>query len=509
MSRLNISAREFCRIARRRRAGTRLVLPVFRELAVDTETPVSLYLKLAREERYSYLLESAETSLRWGRYSFISYDPAIIVRSGDDGVQVTGPAAPTMPAGSGLIPTLKRLVNSLEVPPGLCGGLPRFFGGLVGYLGYELVHELEPAVPRPSRTDFPGLPDGFLVFNRMVIVFDHYLNRIRIVALAMPGEDPDGEYRRAVASIEAAVRRIESTVSVARHLPVPRHIPVSGLLRGYRASCTRTEYKDMVRRAVEYVRRGDVVQVLPSRRLSRRTDAEPFDIYRALRMVNPSPYMFFLRLDETTLVGSSPEVLVRKTGRTIEVRPIAGTRPRGDDERADRCYEQELRASEKENAEHLMLVDLARNDIGRVAAFGSVHCPELKTVERYSHVMHLTSLVRGTLLPGLDAMDVLASCFPAGTVSGAPKVRAMQIISELERTTRGPYAGAVGYFGLTGAMDMAITIRTLVCRGGMVHVQSGGGVVADSVPELEYRETLNKAKAPLLAVWIAEHPEER
>jgi anthranilate synthase component 1 len=344
------------------------------------------------------------------------------------------------------------------------------------------------------------------MFNRVVLIYDHYLNKLKVVYLILLEDktaDVEYLYSEAVEKIENIISAIQKTIAVPKELKFNLNFN-ERILKEYKAEKQKNEFIKMVKKAKEYVINGDVIQVVLSNRWTKDIDVSSFDIYRALRTINPSPYMFYLKFDNLVLVGSSPEVLVRKEGNIVETRPIAGTRPRGETEEKDIYYEKELINSEKENAEHIMLVDLARNDIGKISKYGSVNLPEFKIIEKFSHVMHIVSSVKGVLKDNLDCVDVLKACFPAGTVSGAPKVRAMQIISELEKTTRGPYAGAVGYFGLNGNMDMAITIRTIVCKGKNIYIQTGAGIVADSQPEKEYQETINKAKALILAIKNAE-----
>jgi anthranilate synthase component 1 len=383
-----------------------------------------------------------------------------------------------------------------ELPP----GLPRFLGGAVGFLGYDLVRFFE-RLPE-TACDELNLPDVHMLMTDTLIAFDHVRHRLLVVAnVHVPlGSDADAAYDDAIARLDGVAAQLQTTLPTT---PLPPGHSGDGLS----SNMTRQQYEAAVRKAKEYVAAGDVFQVVPSQRLSRRTQADPFSIYRALRRLNPSPYMFYLDLGgipPVRLIGSSPEVLVRLEGRTAEVRPIAGTRPRGKDDNEDKALEADLLADPKERAEHVMLVDLGRNDLGRVCKFGTVRVPDLLTVEYYSHVIHLVSRVTGQLRDGVSAYDLLRATFPAGTVSGAPKVRAMEIVEELEGVRRGPYAGAVGYIGFNGSMDTCITIRTILMRGDMTYIQAGAGIVADSDPTREWEETLHKARALGAAIEMAE-----
>ncbi len=378
--------------------------------------------------------------------------------------------------------------------------LPRFYGGAVGFMGYDVVRFFEDLPAREKA----GLdtPDLFFMITDTLLVFDNITHMIKVVSNAhVKGKSAETAYREATKKIDALVRKLKSGAKgkVARVKAKPKakeHALISNF--------TKVRYEQAVLKAKEYIKAGDIFQVVPSQRFETKINVEPYEIYRALRLINPSPYMYFLRCGETTVVGASPEVMVRLEGDRIELRPIAGTRRRGRTEEEDKALAEELIADPKERAEHIMLVDLGRNDVGRVSEPGSVQVSELMVIERYSHVMHIVSNVRGRLSGGRDAYDVIRACFPAGTVSGAPKIRAMEIIDELEPTRRGPYAGAVGYFGFSGNMDTCITIRTLVIKKGVAYIQAGGGVVADSDPAAEYQETVNKARAMLRAVEMAE-----
>ena len=481
---------EFVRLAARHS-----VVPVWRELLGDLETPVGAFRKLGDQDG-SVLLESVEHGERWGRYSFIGTDPfaTLTIRGG----RASWTGRP--PAGLADGPPLEVLREALRRlrSPSL-PGLPPLFAGAVGYLGYDLVRELE-RLPDQTEDDLQ-LPEGVLVFPRSVVVFDHLGQRLVLVANVVVTQATDLEAAWADASRRIDVLAARLSVPVAS---TPTPLPAAGPPAAAASDLAPGRYQEMVRQALEHIGAGDVFQVVPSQRFSVPTTADPFDVYRVLRVVNPSPYMYFLRLPGVTVAGSSPEVLVTVQGRRATMRPIAGTRPRGADADADLALEAELLADEKERAEHVMLVDLARNDLGRVCRPGTVRVDEFMRVERYSHVMHLVSDVVGELAGDVAAFDVLAASFPAGTVSGSPKVRAMEIIDDLERHRRGPYAGCVGYFDFSGNLDTCITIRTCVFVDGVAYCQAGAGVVADSVPELEERETEAKARVLLTAVAAAE-----
>jgi len=472
---------------------------VYREINADLETPVSAYLKIAREP-YSFLLESVEGGERLARYSFIGTEPS--------SVMATGPGQPTS-TGSvhrlGAVDPLASVQEALaQFKPVPVPGLPRFHGGAVGYVGYEAVRYFEPRVPA-ARNDPLGLPESVFMLSDTLLVFDHLQHKIRVVSHARLDDGAEETYGQAVERIEALVQRLDRPLVLERSTVAPARVESSDKPGASPTSnLTQEQHEAMVRRTKAYIEAGDCIQTVLSQRFSRPTKAAPFDLYRSLRAVNPSPYMYFLHLGDFHIIGASPEMLVRVEDRLIDYHPIAGTRPRSDDPQRDVALEQELRTDEKERAEHIMLVDLGRNDVGRVSVPGSVRVTQLMDVERYSHVMHLVSHVQGRLRPGLTVYDALRSCFPAGTVSGAPKIRAMEIIAELEPDQRGPYAGAVGYFSFSGNMDTAIAIRTIVLKDGVAHVQAGGGIVYDSVPQTEYEETVHKASALMRAIQAAE-----
>ena len=487
---LRPSVDEFTRLA-----ASYSVVPVWRELLGDLETPVGAFRKLGEADG-SVLLESVEHGERWGRYSFIGTDPFATFTVRDGRAAWTGTPPPGLPDGPPLA-VLRAALERLRSPS--LPGLPPLFAGAVGYLAYDIVRELE-RLPDQTEDDL-GLPDGMLVFPRSVVVFDHLGQRLVLVANTVTdaARDPGEAYAEAARRLDDLADRL----SVATPSPATP-LPAAGPPAAAQSDLPPGRYQQMVDVAKEHIRAGDVFQVVPSQRFSVPTTADPLDVYRVLRVVNPSPYMYFLRLPGVTIAGSSPEVLVTVQGRAATMRPIAGTRPRGADPAVDAVLEAELRADDKERAEHVMLVDLARNDLGRVCRPGTVRVADLMRVERYSHVMHLVSDVVGELADGVAAFDVLAAAFPAGTVSGSPKVRAMEIIDALERHRRGPYAGCVGYFDFSGNLDTCITIRTCVFVGEVAYCQAGAGVVADSVPEREERETEAKARALLAAVAAAE-----
>jgi anthranilate synthase component I len=475
--------------------------PVWREVAADLETPVSAYLKLARG-RYGYLLESVEGGERVARYSFVGGDPYLTLRVKDGMAEwrwLRGAKAGAVERGECGDP-LAAVRAELERRP-LAGvaGLPRFHGGAVGYLAYEAAARFEPFVPIPGA-DPLALPDAVFMFSDTLLVFDHARHTALLITWADPGEH-DGD--EAAARAEAG-RRLDGMERRLRRA-TPRNAP---RMRERRASApvtpsaleSRAAYGAAVARIAEYIRAGDCFQVVVSRRVARPLEAAPFQVYRALRSINPSPYMFYLTLDDFAIAGASPELLVRVEEGEVAIHPIAGTRRRDPDPAADAALEAELRADEKERAEHVMLVDLGRNDVGRVSAPGTVAVTQFLDVERYSHVMHLVSHVTGRLRDGLTPYDALRAGFPAGTVSGAPKIRAMQIIAGLEGQRRGVYAGAVGYIGYDGALDTCIAIRTLVMKDGVAYAQAGGGIVADSRPETEFEETENKLGAVMRAL---------
>jgi len=458
------------------------LVPIYREIVADLDTPVSAFLKVNRGG-YSFLLESVEGGEHVARYSFIGTEPYRVfsTREGDK----VNP----------LHLIAEELAKHKLVP---VSGLPDFCGGAVGYLGYEVVRRFEE-LPSPN-SDPLALPESVFMFVDRLLIFDHVTHKIKVVSHARPDGDIDSAYEAAVGKIDELVNRLKQPLK-SRHDTVCSRVTSGAKVS---SNLTREEFEASVDKARQYIIAGEAIQIVLSQRLSRRTSVHPLNIYKALRDINPSPYMFFLDLRDFKLIGSSPEILVKAVNGTVTTRPLAGTRPRGENPIDDARLEKELRSDEKERAEHIMLVDLGRNDIGRVSLPGTVRVSELMEVERYSHVMHLVTNVEGRLRPDLTPFDALRACFPAGTVSGAPKIRAMEIIAELEPDKRGPYAGCVGYFSFSGNMDTAITIRTIILSNGIAHVQAGAGIVYDSVPSREYEETLNKARALLNAIEQAE-----
>ena len=470
------------------------VIPVYREILGDLETPVSAYKKL-RNTGPSYLLESVEGGEKWGRYSFLGFNPSLVLEIKPRQVTLRrGNGQELLDPEVGPFEHLRRVLKGFEAvaPP----GLPRFWGGLVGYLGYDMVRYIERL---PELTPAIPMPEARFVLADHVLIFDNLRQTIKVVVLAhlTPEHTLEELYDGAVADIHAIIDRLRQPV------PQPEPGPPVESQR-LTSNLTREEFEGMVLQAKEYIAAGDIIQVVLSQCFTTPLGQDPLDLYRALRCINPSPYMFFLDTGEVQLVGASPEVLVRLEGNHIIYRPIAGTRPRGGTPEEDQTLEADLLADPKERAEHIMLVDLGRNDVGRVAAIGTVRVPELFTVERYSHVMHLVSQVEGELAPGEDGLTLLAATFPAGTVAGAPKVRAMEIIEELEPTRRGPYAGAVGYLGFSGNLDFCITIRSFTVHADQAYLQVGAGIVADSDPTREYQETVDKAMALMRALELAE-----
>ena len=459
------------------------LVPVFREINADLETPVSAYLKVARSP-YSFLFESVEGGDRIARYSFIGTEPYDVIR--------TGPHEKL-----GQVDPLIYVQDALEQQ--VLSGVPedqRFNGGAVGFLAYEAVNYFEN-LPTP-QSDPLGLPESVFMMTDTFMIFDHVRHKIRIVSHAHIKNNVEEAYKEAIGRIDEIVGRLASP------LVLPRTDTSKKKDYSVNMNMSRDEYESIVGTVKEYIYAGDVIQAVLSQRFERPTSAPPFEIYRALRTINPSPYMYYLDLDGFQIIGASPELLVQVENGRVATHPIAGTRPRGDTPQEDKEIELELRSDEKECAEHIMLVDLGRNDIGRISEPGTVKVTQLMDVEGYSHVMHLVSHVTGEVRDDYTIYDVMRSCFPAGTVSGAPKIRAMEIIAELEPDKRGPYSGAVGYFDFTGNMDTAITIRTLVVKDGIAYTQAGGGIVYDSKPDLEYEETIHKASAVLRAIEQAE-----
>jgi anthranilate synthase component 1 len=502
------------------------VIPVTRRLLADIETPLSAYRKI-RGQGESFLFESVEGGEHLGRYSFVGCNPRAVIRQTGDRVEVVengkivesfevkGRAGSPLPAASDTdearrarSDTPHQVADGLEVVERVMKkyravalpGLPRFTGGAIGFIGYEFIHDVEPVVPRPPKDEL-GTPTMVFLIADQLLIFDRAAQTITILVNVILGdaESPADAYENATSEIERLVSLLEQP---SEHHPVtvPNEVPVIP----FESNQTKEKFSANVLKAKEYITAGDIIQVVGSQRFSAPVKASPLDIYRAVRSVNPSPYMFLLELNGFSLIGASPEIHVRCEDGKVEIRPIAGTRRRGKTEDEDKVLEKELLADPKERAEHVMLVDLARNDIGRVCDFGSVQVKELMTIERYSHVMHIVTQVEGKLSADKSLYDLMRATFPAGTVSGAPKIRAMQIISELEQTTRGPYAGCVGYFSFNGNLDTCITIRTALIKDGKAYVQAGGGWVNDSTPEGEFQETVNKSMAMRKAVAMAE-----
>ncbi|HSH94269.1 MAG TPA: anthranilate synthase component I [Roseimicrobium sp.] len=484
------------------------LIPVTRRILADLETPLSAYRKI-RGQGESFLLESVEGGERLGRYSFVGCNPRSIIKQTGNRVEIIENGKVTeaytvtpgtsdgtsVPDGLKVIEKVLSRFKPVDLP-----NLPIFTGGAIGFLGYEFIHDVEPKVPRPTQDDLKTPTLYFLIADEL-LVFDRVNQTITILVNAVieEGVHPAAAYEDAVGEIERLISLLEQPIE---HMPVT--LPTTVKPVDFVSNTTRERFQANVLKAKEFITAGDIIQVVGSQRFSAPIKATPLDLYRAVRSINPSPYMFLLELDGFALVGASPELHVRCQDSHVEIRPIAGTRARGATEAQDIANEKELLADPKERAEHVMLVDLARNDIGRVCDFGSVHVKDLMVIEKYSHVMHIVSQVEGTLSKTQTPFDLMRATFPAGTLSGAPKIRAMQIISDLEQTARGPYGGCVGYFSFNGNLDCCITIRTALVKDGMVHVQAGGGWVNDSTPEAEFEETVNKSKAMRKAVALAE-----
>jgi anthranilate synthase component 1 len=489
-----------------RRAREGNLVPVSCEVLADLDTPISAFMRLRHLPR-AFLLESVEGNEKLARYSFLGAQPRLTLRASLDHVQITEEGAVRTLAQDPLS-AARDIMRRYR--PVIDPTLPRFYGGLVGYFSYDLIRTIERLPHQPP--DDRGLPVLDLGLADTVMIFDHLRHRIRIVANALVDDGAERAYTAARGRIEEWLdllrRPVPSDGVPSRRLATASSVPSRREERAphlaLTSNMTREQFLSAAERCREYIHAGDAFQIVLSQRFAADTGRlDPLEIYRALRMINPSPFMFYLTGEDATILGASPELLVRIEGDLVEMRPIAGTRPRGLTGEEDRRLAEEMLADEKERAEHVMLVDLTRNDIGRVSRYGTVHVPDLMTVERYSHVMHIVSGVHGRLLPDRDAFDVLRAVFPHGTVSGAPKVRAMEILDELEPTARGPYAGAVGYVGFGGALDTCIAIRSLVITGGTAYAQAGAGIVADSVPANEYDETINKAKALIRAIEAA------
>jgi anthranilate synthase component I len=483
--------KEFCRLAREA-----TLVPVVKSVSADLLTPVSAFLAIAEKQSHAFLLESIERGEQIGRYTFLGAAPYMRVKAHNGKVEIERGRKREVADGT-IFQVVKRLLREHRVAT--VPGLPPFTSGAVGYFAYDVVRQLEN-IGEHAKDDL-SVPDAELMFFDRLLAFDHLRHQIHIVAAAdVSRETPRRAYDRALRDIAALERKLAAGLSPALWRKPAK--PRMGKLKIH-ARTRRDVYMRNVERCKEYIAAGDIFQVVYSQRFDFTPEVAPFDLYRALRQVNPSPYLYFLKMADTHILGSSPELLVRVTGRKLEYRPIAGTRPRGRDAAEDARLEQQVRNDEKERAEHVMLVDLGRNDLGRVSEYGSVKVKELMYVERYSHVMHLVSALEGTLRKDLDAIDALAACFPAGTLSGAPKVRAMQIIEELEPTRRGVYGGSVLYADFAGNLDSCIGIRTMLMQGKKAFLQAGGGIVADSDPAAEFQESMNKAGALLRAVEMA------
>lgn len=476
------------------------LVPVYTEIVADLDTPLTLFAKISAAHERIFLFESMEGGEKWGRYSFIGFDPLTTFVSKDEHVEITdfSVTPPVIRTSTGNpLDELRSLVEQVKAAE--YDGLPRFCGGAVGFLGYDMVRFMEEL---PDENSPLELPDSSFMIPRIVLVYDSLKQTVTVVCWV---KDDGSQSKQLYESAKAAIDEIVASL----RRPVPETFlqatgdPTSQS-HSFTSNMEQAEFHQMVERAKEYIRAGDIIQVVLSQRFHTHTSLPPMLLYRALRHINPSPYLFFLKLGEVVQIGSSPEILVRKEGEHIELRPIAGTRKRGGTEEEDLALEKDLLADPKERAEHLMLVDLGRNDVGRVAKGGQVEVRDLLVIERYSHVMHIVSGVHGIIAEDKDQFDVMSACFPAGTVSGAPKIRAMEIIDELEPERRGPYAGAVGYFGFSGNMDFCITIRTFIMKGEDLWVQAGAGIVADSDPHKEYEETINKSMGLRRALELAE-----
>jgi anthranilate synthase component 1 len=477
------------------------LVPVYRTLPADLETPVSVYLKLAQADEASFLLESVEGGEQLARYSFLGVNPRAIISA--RGKQITElrdgkTTSVTLLSEQDALDAIKAVVERFK--PVILPNLPRFVGGAVGFLSYDIVRQFE-RLPE-TAVDELGMPDASFMLVDTLVMFDHVKNQLIVLSNAHNEGDPRAAYDAAIQRIETVVERLRAPLP-----PIPESGPLSESMMI--SNFTQEEFEAGVLRAKEYIAAGDAFQIVFSQRMTRETNAHPFAIYRSLRSLNPSPYMFYLHFpaDNRDIIGASPEMLVRLDAdtRTAMVRPIAGTAPRGANHEADVQNAKDLLADPKERAEHVMLVDLGRNDLGRVCDYGTVHVPQMMFIERFSHVMHIVSHVEGRLRENMDAYSLVRATFPAGTLSGAPKIRAMEIIEELEGTRRGLYGGAVGYFSYSGSMDMCIAIRTLLMHGQTAYIQAGGGLVADSDPTREYQESLNKARAVAVAIENAEH----
>ena len=470
------------------------LIPVYREIFADTETPVSAFKKLNTVD-HCFLLESVEGGEKWARFSFLGFSPSIIFKSKGRTVEIVQGKKREILNTDDPLASLKKLMHAYS--PVEVKGLPRFFGGAVGYISYDMVRFFEK-LPAATEDDLAWY-DAYLMITDSLLIFDNLKHTLKVVYnVHLDGTiNINTAYARAISKINRMIAYLNKPLKKER-------VKSNGKGSSLQSNFKKRAFESIVERAKEYIKAGDIIQTVLSQRFETNLTVKPFDLYRALRVINPSPYMYYVKMGESFIVGSSPEVLVRLEKGRVEVRPIAGTRHRGTDEKQDLLLEKDLKNDPKELAEHIMLVDLGRNDIGRIARMGTVKVDELMVVERYSHVMHLVSHVSGILKPGRDAFDVFRATFPAGTVSGAPKIRAMEIIEELEHHKRGPYAGAVGYFSFSGNMDFCITIRTMLIKNKKIFVQAGAGIVADSKPDREYQETVNKALGMFKAIQKAQ-----
>ncbi|MFC4302843.1 anthranilate synthase component I [Cohnella boryungensis] len=483
-------------------AGRYNVIPVVRKLLADTETPIRVFQHLSRDKR-AFLLESVEGGVKWARYSFIGTDPFLVLKLKHNRLTLEQKGKIESLKTTEPLQMLREKLRSYRSPA--LPELPPFTGGAIGFFGYDLLQYYERKLP-PHKEDDLNMDDMQFMFCDRVIVFDHFKQQVLVIGNVHIPEgasdaDIEASYRETLNGIDDTIRRIQQPLPVQPSRSTPPQDPELGDIA---SNLTKEQFLDNVNQAKEYIRAGDIFQVVLSQRFHIETEVDPLHVYRVLRTMNPSPYMYVLKLDDEVIVGTSPELLVKVDDGKVETRPIAGTRPRGRTPEEDVRLEKELLADEKERAEHVMLVDLGRNDLGRVSTFGSVKCDSYMEIERYSHVMHIVSNVTGELRPDKDFYDAFLSCLPAGTVSGAPKLRAMEIISELENEARGAYAGAIGYLGFSGNLNTCITIRTIIFKNGKAYVQAGAGIVWDSVPENEYQETVNKAKGMLKAIRAAE-----
>lgn len=486
------------------------LIPIYREILADMDTPVSAFAKVS-DSKYAFLLESIEGGEKWARYSFLGFEPEKVITARGKEVEIrTGDKLEKRTAEHDPLEIVQEELSKYRAVQ--VEGLPRFSGGAVGYLAYDTVHYFEKVAKRDKQG--LDLPDLLLIFTDRLIIFDNVSHKIKVVANVFI---PDGAsekqleslYASAEALIEEIIKKLQS-ILVQEKKASPSNATPQGYTvseSGYESVASNTKKENFlaaVKKTIEYIKAGDAFQVVLSQRFSKKFTVSPFEVYRALRTINPSPYMFFLKFEDLSIAGSSPEVLVRVEENEIEVRPIAGTRARGKTSAEDKALEQELLSDPKEISEHIMLVDLGRNDVGRVSEAGSVEVSNFMSIERYSHVMHIVSSVKGKIRAGKNMFDVFRSCFPAGTLSGAPKIRAMEIIEELEPARRGLYGGSIGFFSFSGNMDMCITIRTILMQDGLAHIQAGAGIVNDSQPELEYKETVNKARGMIKALNLAE-----